>query len=163
MSSNKRLCLRSNEEKSQSFSERICDDLSEVILQYLPLKDKLRLECVSKQFQRTVLQKQYELTIDKIFERLLSKNNKIDLKLVESLLKKCPNLRSLKFSYYWGKGYNYSKTIKLVIKYCDNLVEFEFPFIKVNKTDFKAFHTKFGPKLKSLKAIYGQYLCELDL
>ena len=38
----------------QSFSERICDDLSQVLLQYLPLKDKIRLQCVSKQFQRTI-------------------------------------------------------------------------------------------------------------
>ena len=37
--------------------------LSEVILQYLPLKDKLRLECLSKQFQRTVFQKQNVLVL----------------------------------------------------------------------------------------------------
>src|SRR3954468_10230152 len=38
-------------------------DLSEVLLQYLPLKHKLRLESVSKQFQRTVLKKHYHLVI----------------------------------------------------------------------------------------------------
>ena len=32
----------------KSFSDRICDDLCEEILQYLPLEDKLRLQCVSK-------------------------------------------------------------------------------------------------------------------
>ena len=84
MSSNKRLCLRSDSQNSHSFSDclvnkfeskednyrrdsfddRFCDDLSEVILQYLSLEDKLRLECVSKQFQRTVFQRQYELYID---------------------------------------------------------------------------------------------------
>ena len=61
MSSNKRLCLRSNSLKStkrQSFDERICDDLSEVILQYLSIEDKLKFESVSKQFQRTVFVKQ---------------------------------------------------------------------------------------------------------
>ena len=46
-----------------SFSDRVCDDLSEVILQYLSLEDKLRLECVSKQFRRTVFQRQYQLII----------------------------------------------------------------------------------------------------
>ena len=50
--------------RRDSFDDRFCDDLSEVILQFLPLKDKLRLECVSKQFQRTVFQKLYELNLD---------------------------------------------------------------------------------------------------
>ena len=44
MSLSKKLCLKSDSLKRQSFNERICDDLSQVILQYLPLKDKLRLE-----------------------------------------------------------------------------------------------------------------------
>ena len=39
--------------RRDSFSDRFRDDLSEVILQYLSLNDKLKLECVSKQFQRT--------------------------------------------------------------------------------------------------------------
>ena len=34
-------------------SDRVCDDLCEVILKYLSLEDRLKLECVSKQFQRT--------------------------------------------------------------------------------------------------------------
>ena len=60
MSLSKRLCLRSDSQKRQSFSERICDDLSQVI-QYLLIEDKLRYECVSKQFQRTVFEKQFVL------------------------------------------------------------------------------------------------------
>ena len=37
---------------------RICDDLSEEILQYLPFHDKLKFECISKKFQRTIFTKQ---------------------------------------------------------------------------------------------------------
>ena len=74
MSLSKKMCLRSDTQKRRSFSERICDDLSEVILQYLSLEGKLRLECVSKQFQRTVFQRHYELKIDKS----LQKNKEID-------------------------------------------------------------------------------------
>ena len=52
----------SNSLKRQSFSERICDDLSEIILQFLPLEDKLKTRmCVSKQFQRTIFVKQKEI------------------------------------------------------------------------------------------------------
>ena len=46
-------CLRCELQNRQSFSDRICDDLCEEILQYLSLEDKLKLEGVSKQFQRT--------------------------------------------------------------------------------------------------------------
>src|ERR1700712_3011936 len=101
MSSNKLVDNRYVEYSRDSFRHRICDDLSEVILQYLSLEDKLRLQCVSKQFQRTIFQRHYELKFyaDKEFIdcRLLIKNNGIDLKSFELLLKKCPNLRSIQF------------------------------------------------------------------
>ena len=42
----------------KSFSDRFCDDLCEDILQFLSLEDKLRLESVSKQFQRTLFRRQ---------------------------------------------------------------------------------------------------------
>ena len=105
---NKKLCLRSDSKNRQSFSERICDDLCEEILQYLSLEDKLKLEGVSKQFQRTVLKKHYELTIDKhywIANRKAEEEYKylyvdniytcIELKSFEALLKKCPNIISI--------------------------------------------------------------------
>ena len=46
--------VQSNEDnyRRDSFSDRVCDDLCEVILQYLSLEDRLRLECVSKQFPK---------------------------------------------------------------------------------------------------------------
>ena len=84
MSLSEKLCLRSDSQKRQSFSDcflnefqskddkyrrdsfddRFCDDLSEVLLQFLPIKDKLKLECVSKQFQRTIFQNISELNLD---------------------------------------------------------------------------------------------------
>src|SRR5437868_13536406 len=60
-----RIGLRSDSQKKrQSFDDRVCDDLSEELLQYLTIEDKLRLECVSKQFQRTVFKKQHHIVID---------------------------------------------------------------------------------------------------
>ena len=83
MSLSKELCLKSDSQNSHSFSDcflqkfqikednyrrdsfddRFCDDFCEDILQYLSLEDKFRLELVSKQFQRIVFQRQYELYI----------------------------------------------------------------------------------------------------
>ena len=61
MSSNKRMCLRSDNKWRKIFSDRICDDLCEVLLSYLSFEDKIRFECVSQQFKRTVYQKQHEI------------------------------------------------------------------------------------------------------
>ena len=63
MSSDKNLDQKCVSNNSHSFDDRICDDLSEVLLQFLPLKHKVRLDCVSKQFQRTVFQKQCKITL----------------------------------------------------------------------------------------------------
>lgn len=68
-----------------SYSHRICDDLSEVILQFLPIKDKVRLECVSKRFRRTIFAKQNDLQLSD-FDNLRS---------WQSLFKKCSNLVSI--------------------------------------------------------------------
>ena len=43
--------------------DRFGDDLTELILQYLTFEDKVRLECVSKQWRRLVFNKQYAIEI----------------------------------------------------------------------------------------------------
>ena len=40
--------------RRDSYSDRICDNLSEILLQYLSPEDKFRLQCVSKRFQKTI-------------------------------------------------------------------------------------------------------------
>ncbi len=129
--------------RRQSFDDRICDDLCEVILQYLPLEDKLRLECVSKQFQRTVFQKVFEYSI-KIFYDLMNGCPDYYYEIlremhiqwirfetyfneIESVLKRCPNIHCLYLvSDYFNVFYNiceYNALIELIIKYCNNLTK----------------------------------------
>ena len=109
--------------RRDSFDDRFCDDLCEDILQYLSLEDKLRLECVSKQFQRTVFQRQYKLNLKEaifsmpqIFEALAKKFQRVDcLRKLKSIsialtesdlrqilpqLKAFPALKRLKISDY---------------------------------------------------------------
>ena len=71
--------------RRDSFEDRVCDDLCEVILQFLPLKYKLKLECVSKQFQRTAFLSKSTLYLDKR-QKILCNS-----KSFEQLLKKCTN------------------------------------------------------------------------
>ena len=148
----------------KSFSDRICDDLCEEILQYLSLEDKLKLEGVSKQFQRTVL-KHNELTIRscnymykdilKDYKYLFIERSFITMKSLEVLLKKFPNIRSIELQGYNESGFN--PVIRLITKYCNNLRQFKMYDNQIKDQNIKAFQRKFGPKLKNLV-----YMNEID-
>ncbi len=70
-----------NSLKRDSFSARICDDLCEVLLSYLSIEDKIRFECVSKQFQNCVYIKQNAIEVDNCF---LKRNNVLNKLLIRS-------------------------------------------------------------------------------
>ena len=80
---------------------RFGDDLTEEILQYLTLEDKIRLECVSKQWQRLIYNKQYKICIFlKLYKKnilwlLMQKGRQSAEQVLESVLKKCPNITSV--------------------------------------------------------------------
>ena len=110
-----------NKETRNSFEDRIYDDLCEDILQFLPLEDKLRLECVSKLFKRTIFTKMKELTLDyyvdyhdKIvidnLKRILNKFKQIEVKIngwkekevLEVIFNNADNVTMLKIAPYDG-------------------------------------------------------------
>jgi hypothetical protein len=108
----------------QSF-HRFCDDLCGEILIFLPINYKIRLECVSKQFQRCLIQKQ---TILEISDNDLSRNN-----FKDCLLKKCWN-NIVKYI-----GNNMLEKVSIYNLRSRKLVKFvkKFKFIneiKINKT-----------------------------
>jgi hypothetical protein len=63
--------------KRDSFSDRICDDLCEVLLSYLSFESKIRFECVSKQFQRLIFNKQYIIGINEESDEMKNTLNTI--------------------------------------------------------------------------------------
>src|SRR5437868_10922482 len=118
MSKNKRqkIILKSDSQMKDSFDVRVCDDLSEELLQYLTIEDKLRLECVSKQFQRTVLTKQHHIVIGRkwgnaLVNPLLVSNRclTIDCKRVANVLKKCQNMTRITIGSNWDLIINLEK------------------------------------------------------
>ena len=139
-----------------SFSHRICDDLAEVILQFLPIKAKFKYEAVSKQFQRTIFTKQTEFLISmELIMRLdLSKffgdgQININFHKFELILKKCSNMKqifmekedSLSFHTYFYhilnyKVIDYNIMILKIIRNCKNITHLDimldalFPNIK---------------------------------
>ena len=149
--------------------------LSQFILQYLSLKDKLRLENVSKQFQRSVLQTHNKLSIelmeskDELVDIMMInlKNRKIkfhlyieykliDLKSLEVLLKKCPNLKSIHIRGDYSK-YDFNPMFSLVIKNCNNLNETNLPMNYLNESNFQEFERNFGQQIKCLYRLKDEF------
>ena len=57
--------------------DRFGDDLTELILSFLWFEDKIRLECVSKQWKRCVFQKQFVIELN-FFRHLKSCSGEVD-------------------------------------------------------------------------------------
>ena len=161
--------LKSVSKNSDSFDDRFCDDLCEEILQYLPLKDKMRFESVSKQFQRTVYRRNHEFNLMEnerkvIFARNvhveLSDEFKI-LNSIDSVLKKCPNIMSIDLTDFSSiNDQILRQMLQIITKYCNNLNEIKVKSFKSNDCkEFQEFCLKFGSKLKK---IYG-FECFNDL
>ena len=136
--------------RRDSFDDRFCDDLSEVLLQFLSFEDKLRFECVSKQFQRTVFQRQYKLKIslcpDYYIVYLKSKisisntysRTKRDLiyyhiedqsmHSFKALLKKCSNTKSIKLQ---EPDLNFRIVVSIYDKYARILYDRLFEYNRI--------------------------------
>ena len=87
--------------------ERFGDDLTELILSYLLFTDKLRLECVSKQWRRLVYNKQVELNMTYFRTSYFN----VDRQTLESVLKKCPNIEKVIFFNNF-KGFDFQVMTK---------------------------------------------------
>ena len=138
---------------SKDSFERFGDDLSEVLLSYLSFEDKFRFECVSKQFQRLVFNK-----VDAIYMNVphistlfgpFHFQKRVNIKIFESVLKKCPNIRKILSS---ENAINEEEVFEAIIKYCNQLNEIESDFANLIET-VDRFCTKFGPKLKKINFI----------
>ena len=126
--------------RRDSFGVRVCHDLSEILLQFLPIQDKLRLECVSKQFQRTVFTRHHYLIIEEIAEKLINCLN------VTKLLKKFSNIRSLTTKT------NINDIIESIIQNCNQLKEIKCNLSQISDQMRDTFAEKFGQQLVSISA-----------
>ena len=157
--------------RRDSFSDRVCDDLSEVLLKYLSLEDKLKLECVSKQFQRTIFQKQYYF--EESFLKFIGQRNSILKTCLEcfsmilsyffienafasdptvhrnhylscftSIVKKCPNIKTI---FLYDANY-FASNLEIISKNCINFPEIRLNFSSLSDELFTKYVEKFGPK-----------------
>ena len=139
--------------------DRFGDDLTEEILQYLTFEDKIRLECVSKQWRRLVFNKQFaieihcsyittkdnlnQLIIDEDLDEVLTKKELNNEGLI-SVLKKCPNITDVKIEFRVK-----DEVLSLISQYCSRIKSLTHSTEFDNALDF------FG--------IYGHKLEELDI
>ena len=134
--------------RRDSFSDRVCDDLCEIILQYLPPKDKLKLECVSKQFQRTAFLSRCSQYF--VISRKLAKKQEI----LKNLFKKFnPNISKIILDFECQRFLDHfsNDLIELIIKYCNNLTHILIINNKPIKTEvYKKLFDKFGHNLISI-------------
>ena len=82
--------------RRKSFDYRVCDHLSQVLLQFLQIEDKFRFESVSKQFQRTVFQRHEELCLNNTILTRIRSNEEDSVTRFETLLQKLPNIKSIR-------------------------------------------------------------------
>ncbi len=121
--------------------------MCEVLLSYLSFEDKIRFECVSKQFQRLIFNKQHIIDI----QYFLLVNESINIKVFESVLKKCKFINNIIGYEFQFK--NEKQFIELIIKYCNDLKSIQFCFNAINDDLIEKFGNKFGHKLKEIKTI----------
>ena len=134
--------------------DRFGDDLTEEILQYLTFEDKIRLECVSKQWKRCVFNKQFVLEIEIIDINsipivninLNSKiiKNHLNGEILESLLKKCTNIKKVNINTSIN-----SSVLSLIGQYCNGIKSLSFVDISVDEKSL-SFFRMYGHKLEEL-------------
>ena len=97
----------------QSF-DRFGDDLCQLLLSYLSFEDKIRLQCVAKQWNRLIFNNKHKVLVidssdgkgvDELRQQLLRGTNGCDQywhhNRLKSLLKKCPNIKKMVFDLFF--------------------------------------------------------------
>ena len=133
--------------RRDSFKDRVCDDLCEVLLQFLPIEDKLKFECISKQFQRNVFQRQYHLNVTSIMN---GRKTSSFPQVIEKLMKKLPNIKS--FEYNKRLEAIDDSDIDIIVKHFHKLTKIDMncDWSQISAEKRESFAAKYGEKLVSI-------------
>ncbi|XP_054155950.1 uncharacterized protein LOC128954399 [Oppia nitens] len=149
--------------KKDSF-DRFGDDLAELLLQYLPIKDRLILQSVSKQWLALIFTTQTDLIFGKKLNNMSL--NSIDLNYYETIIKwfevivsKCPNITAVNINVsikFPGSVHIMNQIMNLLIKYCHQLlhisIELHYRGLWSDfDSMFESLFTKFGRQLLTFK------------
>ena len=128
--------------------DRLGDDLTEEVLQYLTLEDKIRLECVSKQWMRCLFNKQFVIEIvdnktHNSLNKLLDNRRQLNEQHLESVLKKFPNIKKVNFICKID-----SSVLSLIGRYCPRIKSLSYEYSNEDKS--LNFFRTYGHKLEEL-------------
>ena len=125
------------------------------ILQFLSLEDKLKLESVSKQFQRTTFLSKCGQYLEIPLKSVSDLNPCIKLFEKYTKLNKITLGSTYSIFFITGSHPISSDLIEVIIKYSNNLTHIQFKNVFIDSEVQKKFFDKFGHKLISI-AVYRQ-------
>jgi len=142
--------------------DRFGDDLTELILSFLAFEDKVKLQCVSKQWRRVIFNKQFLIEIidpktygsrpgEHNLPKLIRKVHRkwtLDFASLEILLKKCPNLNDISTDQVLEREF-----LELINKYCPRLKSLRVK--GVSDDCFEPSIWKFGQHLECLTTYFS--------
>ena len=135
---------------SRDSFDRFGDDLTELILSFMSLENKIKLECVAKQWQRFVFNKQFAIEIWRIYQEStkdsligLYNGSRIKRKALKSILKKCRHIRTVRLY----SRFDSRQVLSLIGQYCPNIKSFYFDDNNGKALDF---FRMYGHKLEEL-------------
>ena len=146
---------------------RINDYLCEEILAYLPPDQKIRLEAVSRQFQRTIFRQQKRMVISRqgnewspvknaLLKRFVGDQNvkhRIDIKIFDKILSKFRHINDVEIQYDLDTE-NIDEIFKSLMRHCISIRRLNANFFNVSENVLDSFGQTFGHCLQVIKSSY---------
>jgi hypothetical protein len=134
---------------SKDSFDRFGDDLCQLLLSYLTINDKIKFECISKQWQTLVFNTQRKLILNLNVEDSIQ-----TFPMTDELYKNCDKIHETlfkKFKFIKELEIKYSiddKTVDLITNYCQDLerVQFCVLYFTVSNESFIQIGRTFGQK-----------------
>ena len=140
---------------SRDSFDRFGDDLTELILSFMTFEDKIRLECVAKQWRRLIFNKQYAIGISRSNPKEtkdsligLYRRSRIKIKALKTVLKKCRFITTVRLYSRVD-----SQVLSLIGRNCPGLKSL---YYKDNDGKHLDFFRMYGHKLEEL-SLWGDF------
>ena len=111
--------------------DRFGDDMCELLLSDLNFEEKVRLECVSKQWKRCTFQREVELSVLEMECDDVKEQRELDKHFVEFILKKCRNIKIVDISEEVS-----SEVLSVIGRYCPHIRSLAFTLNGVEDLEF---------------------------
>ncbi len=157
----KRQKLIEKELKRSLFDHRINEDLCQYIISYLSFEEKIKFECVSKQWQRLIYKQQNTLIINdiptfdsnrlKLIKGSTIKGFIIPINDLENVLKKAKFINKIVIDFVDSSDANREEVLKLISKCCLYLKSIKFDFNGITDSTIETFAKSLSKTLTEIE------------